>query len=90
MAEYSFLWTGTTTGDAIDTAPYDRELFNQWFSFGVNSSYGTYAAVVPEYLDDLEPVAFGSSAYNALVIKPGAAVVGEYIYINDNDIVFVC
>lgn len=89
MAEYSFLWDGTTTGDAIDNAPYDRELFNQWFSFGTNSAQNKYGSVVPEYLDDLEIQVFGSSAYNALVVKAGAALIKDYIYINTQDVIFL-
>ncbi len=88
MAEYSFLWNGTTTGDAIDNAPYDRELFNQWFSFAANSDYSLYAGVLPAYLEDLEVKVFGSDAYNAVIIKPGAALVKDYLYVNDEDVIF--
>ena len=83
MTELSLLWNGTVTGDAT-LAPYDKTLFNTYMA-GLHVDSLTQAYVIPGYLNDLEVVENGSLGFSVL---SGAAIFGEYVYINDNTLNF--
>lgn len=83
MTQRSLLWNGTVAGDAV-LAPYDKVLFNTYMAgLHVDDQGGAY--VIPGYLNDLEIVENGSLGFSVL---SGAAVFGDYIYINDATLSF--
>lgn len=81
MTERSWLWDGTTAGDAT-LAPYTRLRFNRWFGGPYSNSNNTRVHVIPGYLDNLFVRALAGTL-NVLTVQAGAALVGDFLYIND-------
>jgi hypothetical protein len=85
MAELSYLWDGTVTGDATE-APYDKDEFNTYMLLSsttdntLNNAY-----VVPGYLDDLQVYSDQTGFF--VSVAAGAAIMGgRYIYVNDTSV----
>lgn len=87
MTELTYLWDGTTTGDATE-APYTATYFNRWAHVASASNDKNKVQVIPGYLNDLMPEAAGQSAYAAVIIRSGAAFVNNILYVNDQDKTF--
>lgn len=87
MTQKSWLWTGTATGDA-SLAPYTSADFNRWFATSRGLDEDTRVYFLAGYLDSLriEPVA--GTSYSSLVVHPGAALIDNVIYHNDEDLYF--
>lgn len=73
MAETSYFFDGTTTGDS-SLAPYDASEFTSIFA-----AYGN--AVIPEYLNELE-VTSATPTLGAINVNTGAALVFGTLYEN--------
>jgi len=80
MTERSWLWDGTTTGDA-SLAAYDKEAFNTWFAMtkahNINKIF-----IIPGVYQDLYVEPLGSQSYSTVKVNPGAALFKDYIYIS--------
>lgn len=86
MTEKSYMWTHGVGGDA-SYSPYDASEFNLYHFLplvgdGINTTY-----VVPGYLNDLEVQSpnngLGASSFFGVVVKPGAALLNNYLYLLD-------
>jgi len=81
MTQKSFLWDGTSTGDAATYAPFNAAEFNEWSSRQANPDGWGY--VVPDYLNDLEVFAGDGGGIG---IKSGAAFINNTLHINDSTV----
>jgi hypothetical protein len=86
MTQISYVWNGIITGDAT-TAPYTKEPFNQ-FIMGIHLNDLDTAYVVPGYLDDLDIRAGNPTGGFFVTVATGAAIYGNYAYINDTELSF--
>lgn len=82
MTETSYIWDGTSTGDAT-TAPYDGPEFNTYMLTPSTGEGDNYVYVVPEYLSCLR--VYNSSIGYTISVAPGAAIIGsKFIYVSDD------
>lgn len=86
MTERSWMWDGTATGDAT-LAPYERIRFNTWFGGPYGNMTPTRVHVIPRYLNNLFVRAV-TGVVNVLTVNTGAAIVGNYVYINSAPVYF--
>lgn len=84
--ERSWLWDGTTPGDA-SFAPYKKAMFNDWFVAALCNVDSTVGHVVPGYLQDLD-LHIDPTNPNILLVRPGAALIDNYIYENTGNVYF--
>lgn len=79
MTEKSWLWDGTSTGDA-SLAPYAKEAFNRWFATARSNDSTTNVYAIPGFLDDLLIEATDQDTVSTLTVKSGAAIIDNFIY----------
>lgn len=84
MTEYSWLWDGIVTGDAV-LSPYAREAFNRWFMTPRTNEDQSRVYALPNYLDDLLVEASEDQAVSTVTVKAGAAVIDNFIYVSTED-----
>lgn len=83
MTIKSYLWEGTVTGDA-SYAPYSKDEFNHYVNSTITANDGSSVWVVPLYKEDL--AAEASAPVYGLQIKPGCAIIKNYLYIQEDNV----
>src|SRR3989337_2950550 len=85
MAELTYLWDGTVTGDA-SAAPYDHAEFNPYF-FAPHFSQSNDVYVAPREGGDLR-VASGGATSSTIIVRTGQALLRGFLYTLDEDLSF--
>src|SRR3990167_4816990 len=85
MAELTYLWDGTVTGDA-SAAPYDHAEFNPYF-FAPHFSQSNDVYVAPGEGGDLR-VASGGATSSTIIVRTGQALLRGFLYTLDEDLSF--